>query len=238
VRATLKRIPMLVTMIRAMRRFPGAAQLRHVYAELFSQRVFANIYRENMWSDAESRSGGGSNLHATAPLRVALPPLLQTLNVRTLLDVPCGDFRWMSTVALDGVTYIGADIVPDLIAANQAQWGAPGRTFLTLDAARDGLPRADLILCRDLLIHLSFARICRVLANLHRSAATWLAVSTYPGTKVNSDARTGWHRPVNLQAAPFHFPPPDHLIRDEPHPTQGDKHLGVWRLDALSIISH
>jgi SAM-dependent methyltransferase len=232
---TLKRVPLLVDAVRAVRRLPGVATLRRAYAELFPHRVFTNIYRENMWSDSDSRSGSGSNLAATEPIRRALPGLLRDLQGKTLLDIPCGDFHWMNTVDLDGTSYTGADIVPDLIAHNRAHFGRAGRTFIVLNASGDTLPRVDVILCRDLLIHLSLASIDRVLANVRRSGSSWLAVSTYPHCTVNADIRTGGYRDLNLQAAPFHFPAPSRLICEElePHTRSDAKYLGVWRVADL-----
>ncbi len=43
-------------------------------------------------------------------------------------------------------------------------------------------------------------------------------------------------RVLNLQQAPFNFPPPEHLLVEECTEGNGayrDKSLGVWNLDAL-----
>lgn len=220
-RAALKRVPFLVQAVRAVRR---------LYADVFAQRVFTTIYRENQWDDADSRSGSGSTLVATARLRVALPDILREHGIRTMLDVPCGDFHWMRTVELGRVEYTGADIVPDVIAANAARWAQPGRRFVVLDASRDPIPRADLILCRDLFIHLSSARIHRVLEAFRASGATWLAASTYTNCPTNQDVRTGSYRAVNMQAAPFHFPAPTLLLPEDDLTGHTAKSLGLWRL--------
>ena len=52
-------------------------------------------------------------LRLLAP-RLLRPPLLAKLGVISLLDAPCGDAGWISRTRL-GVTYVGIDIVPDLI---------------------------------------------------------------------------------------------------------------------------
>src|SRR4029079_3449220 len=70
---------------------------------------FERIQRPNLWGAATSVSGLGSEDHATSALREALPPLLQRLGVRTLLDAPCGDAGWIGRCRL-GVDYIGVDI--------------------------------------------------------------------------------------------------------------------------------
>ncbi|HEY0730091.1 MAG TPA: hypothetical protein VGD38_18535, partial [Pyrinomonadaceae bacterium] len=119
------------------------------------QSTFAPFYAENRWGDAESVSGPGSNLERTAKLRSELPLLLEEIGARTLLDAPCGDFNWMKNTALKLEQYIGADVVPELIARNQSLYGDEHTRFVFLDLTRDKLPRADVILCRDCLIHFS-----------------------------------------------------------------------------------
>jgi hypothetical protein len=234
-RTALKRIPLIVKTVRAARRLPGMERMRRVYADLFPERVFTTIYQENQWEDADSRSGEGSSLPATAILRSALPALLGELRVRSMLDIPCGDFHWMQTVDLGSIHYTGADIVSDVIASNTRKYGSEHRIFLTLNAARDPLPPADLVLCRDLLIHLSFAQIWRVIAQVRRSSATWLAASTYTQCPTNLDARTGDCRDINLELEPFHFPAPIVLIDEEPGIGMRGKSLGVWRVCELPL---
>ena len=58
-----------------------------------------------------------------------------------------------------GRSVIGADVVPELVAANQARHASPRRAFLRLDLTRDALPAADAVLCRDCLVHFSFAGV-------------------------------------------------------------------------------
>jgi len=59
------------------------------------QKVFAEIFQRNAWASRESVSGTGSELGRTYHLRRELPVVLSELNVRSLLDLPCGDFNWM-----------------------------------------------------------------------------------------------------------------------------------------------
>ena len=51
----------------------------------------------------------------------------------------------------------GIDIVEPLIVDNARRHATANRRFLCLDMTRADLPTADLILCRDGLVHLSFA---------------------------------------------------------------------------------
>lgn len=198
--------------------------------------TFGEIYRRTHWNGPTSVSGTGASLAQTARLRAVLPELLRDLGVDVLLDLPCGDFSWMQAVDLPVRQVLGADVVPDLIAANQARYGRADRRFLVLDLTTDPLPAADLLLCRDALVHLSFADIHRALANLTHSAIPYVLTTTFPATAVNDDITTGDWQPLNLEALPFGFPPPLQLINEGCTEGEGrfaDKSLGLWRVADL-----
>lgn len=201
--------------------------------------VFGRIHRENLWQSPETFSGLGSTLEWTAPFRDELQMTIRTLGARTLLDAPCGDLNWMRTVDLGPVRYVGADIVPELVMANRRKYGA-GRRFLCLDLTRDRLPRADVILCRDCLVHLSLAEIDAALRNFGRSGATWLITTTFVDRTANTDIETGDWRPINLQLPPFDFPAPLQTIDERSTGlggTQRDKRLGIWRLSDITVAA-
>ncbi|MDP9279920.1 MAG: class I SAM-dependent methyltransferase, partial [Gemmatimonadota bacterium] len=161
----------------AERRF---AEQAAALSELSIEERFARIYKTNLWFDAESRSGTGSSLDETAQLRAFLPPLLRRLNTGSLLDLPCGDFNWMSHVDLSGIEYIGGDIVEPLIEANHARFESPARRFLKVDVISGPLPEADVILCRDCLVHFSFANIVAAFRTIKASGAEYLLTTTFP----------------------------------------------------------
>ena len=196
---------------------------------------FARIYRKNKWRDPESVSGPGSNLEQTAMIRRELPGLLSELKVNRLLDVPCGDFNWMKEVTLPLEQYIGGDIVAELVSRNQEQYGGPGRSFLPLNLLKDELPQVDLILCRDCLVHFSFADIERALARMRASGSKYLLTTTYTRVEQNRDILTGEWRTLNLELAPFDFPVPLRVIDEQcPDPRYADKHLALWTLSPFS----
>jgi SAM-dependent methyltransferase len=193
--------------------------------------VFTTIYHDNGWRNAESRSGPGSTVARTASLRATLLALLEELGVRSLLDAPCGDFNWMKEMPLEGVEYIGVDVVAGLIGRNRRLYGRRGRRFLVADIAADPLPTADLILCRDGLVHLPDGDALRALDRFRSSAARYLLATTFPGQPANSDIAAGQWRPMNLEKAPFDLPPPLRLVSDGcPTPGYTDKALGLWEL--------
>lgn len=201
--------------------------------------AFRHAYAENLWAGPESASGPGASLDQTAAIRRDLPALLHRLGVRTLLDLPCGDCHWMSAIDLGSINYVGADFLPELIAANVGRHGGPTREFRVLDLIASPLPFANLILCRDCLVHLSFSDIARALDNIRASGSTYLLTTTFPQQATNDDVRTGDWRPINLEAAPFHLPPPLELLVEgctEGGGVFADKSLGLWELRYLRSV--
>jgi hypothetical protein len=232
--------------IRTNRAWRLALKLRRVVARGFREEpmpteilpAFSRIFEEHYWFDRESRSGPGSSVTQTTNIREQIPRLLASLGIGSILDVPCGDFNWMRYVDLGTMRYIGADVVPEIIANNRIQFADPQRQFLSMNAADDALPQVDLVLCRDLLVHLSFSDATRALANFRRSGSTYLLVTTFPAVDFNKQIETGAWRPLNLQLPPFSLPEPITIINEgctEDEGKYADKSLALWRLADLAL---
>lgn len=210
--------------------------------------IFSEAYKHKLWDRfGPSASGRGSTWSETRAVREELPPLLWQLGVQTLLDAPCGDFHWMREAELPVKRYVGIDIVPAMIEKNQQLYGRndayPYREFRVADLCVDPLPTADLILCRDLLIHLSFTDGLAVLRNFRATNSRWLLISTYDRVPVMPDCATGVSgRWVNMRLPPFNFPPPVKLIDERTEivcdgvpVAQFGKSLGLWELGGLAL---
>lgn len=65
-----------------------------------------------------SRSGPGSTPEGSAMARHAIESVIKKYNITTLLDAPCGSFRWMPLIDFEalGVTYVGT------FALSQIKW--------------------------------------------------------------------------------------------------------------------
>jgi hypothetical protein len=210
---------------------------RQSFAGLNLAQRFRRIHDTNMWGAAVSASGLGSEADATEVLRDELPRLLHRLNVASLLDAPCGDAGWINRADL-GARYVGIDIVPSLIKSLQVRAAAGeivGEYHLA-DITRDSLPRCDAILCRDALVHLSFANIARALANFRLTGAAWLIATTFPEWQTNIDCEDGDWRALNFERPPFTWGTPVELLNENCTEAGGgwrDKSLGVWRLSTV-----
>ncbi len=199
--------------------------------------IFLAIYHGNLWGSEESRSGPGSTLARAADFLPDLVALLRTLNTRVLVDAPCGDFNWAGVLADAVERYIGIDVVGEIIARNQRLASSPTRLFLHRDLTKDPLPAADVILCRDCLVHFAFADIWRALRNFQQSGSRYLLTTTFVDYGDNLDVATGGWRPLNLERPPFCFPPPLAVVDERCLHFGGsvrDKRLALWELASLS----
>lgn len=208
----LSKIPAISNLMAAFFRFRA-----HTFFLLHrdNKDVFRQIYIKNRWGNQESVSGPGSTLECTENIRRELPLLFKSLKIKTVLDAPCGDYNWFGLVQKEtGVRYIGADIVPDLVARNQESFNSQDVSFTLLDITSEHLPEADLWLCRDCLFHLRNKDIANVLTQFKKSKIQYLLTSLHPECLENTDIPTGSFRLLNLQLAPFDLPAPILKIKD------------------------
>jgi len=224
-----KKIPVLPSLYRMLHNRYISYQLKSKNVE----QVFTDIYRSNAWGGKDSVSGQGSDVYQTRIIIKELSVVFRDYGVSTMLDIPCGDFHWMKNVDLIDIDYTGADIVNDLIEKNTEQYGRDGLRFQKLDLIKDRLPKADLIFCRDCLVHLSFEDIICALHNICDSQSRYLLTTTFSGRTKNQNIVTGEWRTLNLEIAPFMLPRPLKLINEgctEGAGAYSDKALGLWSI--------
>ena len=202
------------------------------------EEIFRDVYRNNIWGDPETVSGLGSGVARTAAFRDQFRNLLIELGTTSLLDAGCGDFNWMKEVKLPVDRYFGMGVVPELIAKNQTNYKNRGTLFIYGDIARNDLPRSDLILCRDCLVHFSYHDTFAALRNFKRSQATYLLTTTFLAFAENADIETGGWRQLNFEQPPFNFPPPEKVIDEKCWHSGGiyaDKRLALWKLARIAV---
>ena len=131
------------------------------------------------------------------------------------------------------ITYLGADIVKELVLKNIKKHKKENIHFFQLDLIKDDLPNVDLIICRDCLVHFSYRDIFLALKNLDHSGSKYLLSTTFPEQKNNYDIYTGEWRALNLTLPPFNLPKPIKLIKEGCTESKGaykDKSLGLWKI--------
>ena len=199
-------------------------------------RYFQDIYKKRHFGKSLSASGPGSSLDATKAIRESIVELFDQYEIRIIADIPCGDFLWFRAMELKNLKYTGFDIVPELISELREEF--PGQQFDIHDATSDLLGTYDLILCRDLLVHLTNEQALKVIDNFKKSGSTYLLATTFVNLGTNVELRVprigvGW-RPLNLSVFPFNLGSPISTINENSSEGRGryqDKSLGLWRLN-------
>jgi hypothetical protein len=185
-----------------------------------------------VWGDTTTKSGPGSNLKNTHNLIEELQKIIKNYNIKKILDIPCGDFFWFKQINVHGIDYKGGDIVKSLIKNNQKKYGCKNINFFSIDIRKDKLPEADLLICRDLFIHLSNKDILETIKNIRNSSINYVLLTTYKKITENTDIPTGKFRPINLFLPPFNFDIPILEFLDTSQNSAEDimgKSICLWR---------
>ena len=198
------------------------------------QEMWVNAYETGELNYEETRSGMGSSLAYTKAIRRKLPELFKKYNITSVVDIGCGDFNWLREVIPPHVRYVGIDIVPSIIEYNDATYATENISFMQLDAMNGPLPKADLILCREVLPFLSFENASKIIKVIRESGSRYGLFTTFTSTEKNTDLPDGLHFSnyrVNMQRWPFLFPKPLELLSEEYHVSfTPDKCLALWEL--------
>jgi SAM-dependent methyltransferase len=178
------------------------------------KKIFKYIFLSGYWLDYntnenQSRSGRGSNIDQSLYLKEELKLFFEKNNVKNILDIGCGDFKWMSSLLkeVDYDSYLGIDIVDKLIDNNIRNYETDKIQFLQKDIVNEEiatLKKFDFILVRHVFIHLKNSNINKVIDKIKKLDFKFFCVTSDPKILHNSDLKTeGRYRDVNLLISPF-----------------------------------
>ena len=204
------------------------------------QDRFTLIYRRNAWGSKESVSGSGSTFAMTKSIRSLLPIIFEKFAIKSIFDVPCGDFNWMKLVNLNGISYLGGDIVEPLVADLNRNFSSKYISFVQFDITIDSFRKSDLVLNRDCLFHLSYHDIQLTLSNFLKSESKYFLSTSYEngGEFINADIRSGGFRLIDLFEIPFCFPTNFHFeIPEEGEGSTPPRKLYLWDRDQVTIAN-
>ena len=166
-----------------------------------------------MSREIESASGVGSTLIQTQNIRKELPIIVEKFNIQSIVDAPCGDLNWIKVFLNDfKVEYIGIDIVKPIIDKLSIHFKHKSHKikFIHSDLlSLEVLPKADLLIARDFLFHLSLQDIDNFLNVVKNSNIKYILTTSYDSSTrehTNSDIKTGGFRAIDLLLPPFNFP--------------------------------
>ena len=165
------------------------------------QERFSTIYATDEWGGG---SGEGSFAVHTRGYGGFLERFARQKNISSIVDIGCGDWQFSRLIDWGESRYLGVDVVPAVIEANRRQFGSDKVDFQLYDGDFSSLPAADLVIIKDVLQHLSHARINDFLATLPRYKFALITNCINPaGETENRDIPDGGFRQLDLQRPPF-----------------------------------
>ena len=228
--------------------------LRKIYTTKFFQsltgnrtqikkKIFTSIYKSKHWvQNSESLperfisvSGHGSNINTAQHknLNFNFNIMLEKYNINSIIDMPCGDFLWIkNTIIEKKIKYLGIDIVDELISENNKTYKNNHIEFLAEDIVDFKTDeKYDLVLIRDLFIHIKNLDIKKIINNLKKMQIKYIALNNYEKIQ-NKDVVVGQHRKVNILNEPFNLPKPIFSFKD----FEEDKFIYLYKIDQITAL--
>jgi SAM-dependent methyltransferase len=206
------------------------------------KETFTLIFETRDWQkteDIESVSGKGSTLAYTENIRKELPLLFKEYNIKSLLDLGCGDLNWIKELLPSFDNYLGIDIVNDLILENRKKYGNSKISFSISNIVKyKPIFNFDAVLIKDVYVHLTNKQILSSLENIKNSGIKYLIATNFKSINNNIDLEIpGLWRPINLLCEPFCLkklvysisePIEKYVFLNEEY---NDKQLSIWKIN-------
>ncbi len=167
--------------------------------------IFRAIYASDHWKGG---SGEGSDVAATEPYRQVLEALVSGTDIEYVVDAGCGDWQFSRLVDWSGKRYLGVDVVPEVVEENRRAFGTQDVTFVEGDIRAQRLPKADLLVCKDVLQHWDLesveAFLTRNLPRYRYALITNDLTSVHIAPEMlNTEIPIGHWRTLDLERPPF-----------------------------------
>lgn len=188
------------------------------FADGTAGAAFTRIYRDAEWG-SDARSGLGSFAETTKEFRDFLEAFLKDRGVTSVVDAGCGHWPsgYQRFMHWQGVQYTGVDVVPYVVRENRAYFNKPGVLAshgLASADFRQGdvsspLPAAELLIVKDVLMHLPNSDVQAFLRNNVESArpryqAVLLVQNSVPmNLRQSIDIEPGQLLPFDICSPPF-----------------------------------
>ena len=169
--------------------------------QYYLMNVFEEIYRDNAWGFG---SGHGSLPAATKGYRNFLQEFLKQNDIKSVVDFGSGDWQFSKLMNWDGIDYVGLETVPSLTEQNTKLYGSSNIKFAASPADYSKMPKADLLIVKDVLQHLSRKEIDKFIAKaLPRYKYALITCNFIPEDRLNHDIETGGFRALDIRKAPY-----------------------------------
>jgi hypothetical protein len=133
--------------------------------------IFGSIYEKRLWGvgadpSVPFYSGIGSYDPSVKQYAALVVDVIQANDIKTIIEIGCGDFAIASQYADKCQHYLSVDVVRSLVEYNQGTHGSKMVRFLSADASKIRLPPCDLCIIRQVFQHLSNRDIMKIFQNV------------------------------------------------------------------------
>lgn len=168
--------------------------------------IFTKIYETWPWSE-EGFLFSGSSIEITHEYVDFLETFMKENEIRSVLDIGCGDWAYCRYIDWDGIEYVGIDVVKMVIDRNQKLYSNDSIQFIHGDVLTIDLPQADLVICKDVFQHLSNKDILTLLDKMkqfqHCLVTNFVDPITFSAE--NTEIETGAFHNIDLSNPPFNI---------------------------------
>jgi hypothetical protein len=159
---------------------------------------FERILTTKSWGDGTGFGSDPKNVPHYIPF---LQEMLRELEIRTVVEVGCGDWQVGRDIDWSGINYFGVDIVPELIERAASGCRRQNVRFICGDALSLDLLQADLLIAKDVLQHWTTEEILAFLPNIQRYRYA-LITNDVEAPELRPNWEIRWH-PVDLTKPPY-----------------------------------
>jgi SAM-dependent methyltransferase len=164
------------------------------------REAFDNIYLKNVWG---YKSGPGSDPDFAKRWIDVVNSFLAQEDIKTVIDIGCGDWRIAKNFNLQGKDYTGVEI-STVIFNETVLNSAENIKFINDDFETLDIHDADLIIIKDVLQHLTIESINNIVNKIMNKSRYALFCDDMSDDNNKEDVYGGY-RHIDLCSEPFNF---------------------------------
>lgn len=164
---------------------------------------FKKIYENNEWTYG---SGEGSlPIHNLGYMEI-LESIIKENKIKSIIDLGCGDWQFSEFINWDGVQYDGYDLIKSIINKNRENYRESNIRFHLFSGDFNELPKADLLIAKDVLQHWSHNTINKFIPHLKKYKYSLITNCVKRSGKTkNLDIDDGEFRHLDIRLPPFNL---------------------------------
>jgi len=173
-------------------------------------QVFESIYETCEWGvdkNFNGTSGSGSEFVNVKPYFYYLSDFLKENNIKSVVDFGCGDWQFSQFIKWDDIKYTGFDASKTIIERNKKNFLKSNISFNHGNFLEIDAPKADLLIIKDVLQHLSNKNINKAIERFKSYNFVIITNDIDPVTfsSLNNDIKDGEYRVLDLTKMPFNI---------------------------------